>query len=116
MTFVKKSLFPYFFQRPPFGLYKVVVICYVRVVHVRPEADSSGEVLPHTLVLPYTFLTFLYERLKTVFLNLLLAVKTELLFDLKLNGKSVSVPAGFTKHLVALHCAVTRNHVLYNTR
>ena len=56
------------------------------------------------------------ERFKTVFFDLFLAVKTKFLFNFKFNRKSVSIPTGFTKYLVAFHCTVTRNHILDNTR
>ena len=115
VSLIQQSIVPDLLQRPPFGLDKVVVVCYIRVVHVRPEADGRGEVLPHALVFPYAFLTFLYERLKTVALDLILAVDAELFLDLKLNGQSVCVPARLTDYLCALHRMVARYHVLYNS-
>ena len=87
----------------------------IGVLHVCPESDSRGELLPHALVFPYAFLTFLNKRLKTVLLDLFFSVKTELLFNLKLNGKSVSIPACFTQNVIALHRAVTGDHILDNT-
>ena len=57
----------------------------------------------------------LYKRFKAVLLYLLLAVKPQKLLNLKLNGKSVRIPSCFTGNHIALHCAVTGNHILYYT-
>ena len=91
------------------------MICYIRIFHIRPKTDGEGEILPHSLVFPNALLAFLDERLKSVFLDLLLAVKTEQLLDLKLNRETVSVPACLTGNLIAFHCAVTWNKILDNT-
>ncbi len=56
------------------------------------------------------------ERLDTVFFYLFFAVETQLFFDLELNGESVRIPSGFSRHHVSFHGAVSRDHVLYDTR
>ena len=86
----------------------------IGIVHISPEADRAGEILPHSLVFPNAFFAKLDKRLKTVFFYLLLAVDAEHLFNLKLNGQTVSIPARFTGNHIALHCAVSRNHILDN--
>src|SRR5699024_10467506 len=43
-------------------------------------------------------------------------VYAELFLDFQLNRKTVSVPSGFPCYLIALHGAVTRDHILYYTR
>ena len=91
------------------------MIGYIRIIHVCPKADSKREILPHTLVFPNAFLTFFDKRFQTVLLYLLLAVKTEKLFNLKLNRETVGIPARLTRNLIALHCAITRNQVFDNT-
>ena len=112
---VEKALVPDFLKRPPLGLDKVVCVGYVRMLHISPEADGAGEVLPHSLVGPDRLLTVCDERLKTVCLDLILAVDAELLLDLKLNGQTVSIPTRLTKHALALHRVISRNHILDNT-
>ena len=91
------------------------MVSNVRVIHISPEAYCRGEILPHSLILPYALLTVLDERLKTIFLNLLLAVKTKHLLNLKLHRKSVGIPACLTRYKIALHCSVSWNHILDNS-
>ena len=55
------------------------------------------------------------KGLKSVFLDLLLAVKSQHLFNLKLDRKTVSVPACLAWNHFTLHSAVARNHILDNT-
>ena len=91
------------------------MICYIRVVHVSPKADRAGEILPHSLIFPHALLALFDEGSDTVFLYLLFAVKSEELFDLYLNGQTVRIPTGFTGNHIALHGAVARDHILYDT-
>ena len=116
VTLVKKPFFPNLFQRPPFGFDKVIVIGNIGVVHIRPKADGLRKVLPHAFIFPNAFLALFDERFKSVLFNLLLAVQPEKLFNFKLNGQSVRVPACLADNLAALHRMVTRNHVLDNAR
>ena len=112
---VEKSLIPDLLESPPLRLDKVVGVGDVGIVHISPEANGAGEVLPHFLVLPDGFLTVTDEGLKAVVLDLLLAVDAELLLDLKLNGKAVCIPACLTDNASALHGVISRNHILDNT-
>ena len=91
------------------------MIRYIWIIHISPETNGTGEILPHTLVFPYTFLTFVNKWLQTILLDLILAVQTKRFLDLKLNRQTVRIPAGLSRNLVALHCAVSRNHILDNT-
>ena len=50
------------------------MVRYIGVIHIRPEADGAGEILPHALILPDTLFTMLNERLQAILLDLLLAV------------------------------------------
>ena len=86
------------------------------MLHIGPEADLSGEVLPHTLVFPYALLALFDKGLETVFLYPLLALDAEQLLDLYLNGQTVGIPAGLSGHHIALHGLVARDHILYNSR
>ena len=54
------------------------------------------------------------KRFKTVFFYLFLAVKSEELFNFKLNGQTVGIPTCLARNHIAFHCAVTRNHILDN--
>ena len=74
VALVEEALLPDLLQCPPLGLDEVILIGDVGVVHVSPEANYIGELLPHALVLPDRLPALLDERLDAVFLNLLLAV------------------------------------------
>ena len=37
---VKQTFLIYLFESPPFGFDKIVVICDIRIVHIRPETDG----------------------------------------------------------------------------
>ena len=39
-AFIKKTFFPDLFQRPPLGLDEIVVVCYIRMLHVSPETNG----------------------------------------------------------------------------
>ena len=112
---VKKSHIPDLLKSPPLWFYIVIMISNIRVIHVSPESDLTGELLPHSLILPYWFLTLADERLDSVFLDLLLAIDSYLFLYLKLNRETVCIPACFTDNLVALHSLISWNHILDNT-
>ena len=116
MSLVEQPLLPDLLQRPPLGLDEVVLICDVGMLHIRPEADDIGELLPHTLVLPDGLTAFLDERLDAVLLDLLLAVDADRLLDLQLDGQSMRVPARLAEHLAPLHRLIARQHILDDTR
>ena len=109
---VKKALVPDFFQRPPFGFNIFIMIGYIGIIHISPEADLFGKILPHAFVFPYAFLTFFNERRDAVFLDLLLAVQAQKLLHLQLHRKPVGIPPGLPGHHIALHGAVTGDHIL----
>ena len=112
---IKQTLIPYLLERPPDGFDIAVVIGDVGVLHIGPETDSVGEILPHSLILPNALFAELDERLNAVFLYLILAVDAEQLLDLKLDGQTVGIPARLTGHHVALHSAVSGDHILDNS-
>ena len=82
------------------------------MLHVSPEANNIGELLPHSLILPYRLTALLNERLNAVLLNLLLAVKSQSLLYLKLNRQAVGIPSSLSQNLLALHGLITRQHIL----
>ena len=53
--------------------------------------------------------------LKTILFNLFLAIKSELLFNFKLNRKTMCIPSCLTWNHVSFHCTVSWNHILDNT-
>ena len=85
------------------------------MLHVSPEADSGREILPHSLVLPYTLLTFVNKRLQTVLLNLILSVQAESLLNFQLYRQAVGIPARFSGNHITFHCTVSGDHILDNT-
>ena len=91
------------------------MVSYIWVIHISPETNGTGEILPHTFVFPYAFLTFVDKRYQTIFLDLLLAIQSQHLFYFQLYRKSVGIPSGFTRNHFPLHGMVTRNHILDNT-
>ena len=116
MAFVDKALVPHLLQCPPLGLDVVVVVCDVRVLHVSPETDAVTHVLPLVLVGPDGFLTLLDERLNAVALDLRLAVDAQSLLDFELDRKSVCIPACLEDDVLALHCVISRDNVLNDSR
>ena len=86
------------------------------MLHIRPEADNIGELLPHPLVLPDGLTAFLDEWLDAVLLDLLLAVDANRLLDLQLDGQPMCVPARLAEHLAPLHRLIARQHILDDTR
>ena len=116
IALVEQALVEDGLERPPLGLDIVVVVGDVGVLHVRPEADAFGHILPHTLVFPDGFLALFDERLDTVGLDLILAVQTQLLFNLQLDRQAVRVPAGLAGDRLALHRLIARNQILDGAR
>ena len=110
-SLVEKTLIPDLLKRPPLRLDECVVVGYVGMIHIGPEAHGVGEILPHALVLPDALLAVLDKRLQTVLLDLLLAVQAHLL-HFQLHRKSVSVPACFSGNHVSLHSPVSGDHIL----
>ena len=111
---IKKTLVEDLLKRPPLGLDKAVVIGNVGVVHISPEANGAREILPHLLIFPNRLLAVTDEGLKSVALDLILSVDSKLLLNLKLYGKTVSIPACLTENSLALHRLVSRDHILDN--
>ena len=112
---VQKSLIPDGLQSPPFGLDEVVIVGNIRVIHVSPETNGTGEIFPHSLVFPDALFTFVDERCQTVFLDLLLAIQTQQLLNFQLYGKSVGIPACLTGNHISLHGTVSGDHILDGT-
>ncbi len=112
---IQQLFVPDLLQRPPLGLDKVVVVGYIGILHIRPESDNTGEIFPHSFVLPYRFLTFSDKGIQTIFLDLLLSVQPKKFLHLQLYRKSMGIPARLTGHLVPFHCAVPGDHILDDT-
>ena len=85
------------------------------MIHISPETNGTGEILPHALVLPDRLLALLDKGLDAVLLDLVFAVQSKLLLDTDLNGKSVGVPAGLARNEIALHGLIPGDHVLDHT-
>ena len=109
---IQQALFPDLLQCPPLGLDKLVVIGNIGVIHVSPETDGTGEILPHALIFPHTLFAAVDKGFQTVFLDLLFTVQTQQFFHFQLYGQAVGIPTGLTGHVIALHGAIAGNHVL----
>ena len=109
---VEELLLPDLLQGPPFGFDVVIVVGDVRIIHIRPETDRVGEFLPHAFIFPDRFLALLNERLHAVRFDLFLAVDADLMLDGELDRQSVGIPAGFARHVGALHDMIARDHIL----
>ena len=116
VSLVEQTALPDLLQGPPLRLDEVILVGDVRMLHIGPEADDIGELLPHALVLPDGFAALLDERLHAVLLDLILAVESERLLHLKLHRQAVRVPARFSKDALSLHRLVARQHVLDDAR
>ena len=112
VALVQQALLADLLEAPPLGFDVVVLIGDVGILHVAPEADAVGHLLPHALVLPHGFLALPDEGLQAVLLDLLLAVQAQLLLDLQLDGQAVGVPAGLAQHVLALHGLIARDQIL----
>ena len=82
---IQKTLIPDLLERPPLGLDKIIVICHIGIIHIRPEAYRAGEILPHAFIFPDRFLTLTDKRIQTILLDLLLAIQTQKLLHLQLH-------------------------------
>ena len=115
-AFIQKTFFPDFFERPPFGFYKVVIIGNIRILHIRPKSDRIGKLFPHSLIFPDAFLAFFYKRFQSVCFNLIFSVKPELLFHFQLHGEAMRIPARFPKDMIPFHRFISWDHILDYTR
>ena len=111
-SLVQKPFIPYGLKRPPLGLNIIIVISNVRMIHIRPKAHGTRKILPHSLILPDTFLTFADKGLQAILLNLFLSIQAKPLLHLQLHRQSVGIPACFPGNHAPLHGAVPWNHIL----
>ena len=112
---IQKILVPDLLQCPPFGLNIIIIIGNIGMIHVCPEADLTGELLPHSLIFPHRLLALFDKRLDAVCFNLILAFDSDFLFNFQLNRKAVRIPACLSRNLLSLHRMITGNHILNDT-
>ncbi len=103
-------------ESPPLGLYVVVIVCDVRILHVGPVSDAVRHELPLVLVLPHGLLALLDERLYAVILYLRLAVQPQRLLHFKLHRKPVRVPACLPQNMLPFHGLVPGDYVFHAAR
>ena len=115
MSLVKKLFVPNSLKSPPNRLDIIIVIGNIRVFHISPKANTVTHFLPLALIGKYAVFALFNKVFNTIIFNLRLATYTKLLFYLKLNRQTMSVPARFALHAVSLHCSVTGDKVLDNT-
>ena len=91
------------------------MVSYIWVIHISPETNGTGKVLPHTFVFPYTFLTFVDKWYQTIFFDLFLSVQSQHLLYFQFYRKSMGIPSGFTRYHFSFHSMITRDHIFDNT-
>ena len=111
-AFVQQPFLPDLLERPPFRLDEIVVIGDIGFIHIRPESNDTGEILPHTLVFPDALFTLLDKGFQTVGFDLFLSVQSQLLLDLQLYRQAMGIPTGFPGNHIAFHGAVAGDHIL----
>ena len=82
------------------------------MLHVRPETDDIGELLPHALIFPDTFLTFPDKGIDPVLFDLILALNADLFLNYQFHRQSVGIPPCLAGHILSLHGMIAGNHVL----
>ena len=85
------------------------------MLHISPESNCTGEIFPHSFVFPYALFTFVDKRFQSVSLYLIFSIQTKQLFYFQLYRQTMGIPSCFTRNLVSLHCAVSRDHIFDNT-
>ncbi len=113
MPLVEQALFSNLLQAPPYRLDIAVIISDIGFVHVYPEGQAVGHLLPLLLILPDRLFALLNEGLDAKGLNLILAVKAQFLLHLQLHRQPVGVPAADAKDILALHHLVAGNQILH---
>ncbi len=86
------------------------------MIHINPKTYSLGHFFPFTQVFPNTLFAFSYELSYTILFDVLLTIQTQFFFNFELNRKSMCIPAGFARDIVAFHRTIAGNHVFNNTR
>src|SRR5688572_2685291 len=112
----EQVLIPEIFQDPPDRLDIVISISDIGVVKINPERDSVGELFPILNVREYRLATKLVKFIYAVFLDLMFAVETELLFNFNLNWQTMRIPATAARNVIATHGFIAREHILEDAR
>ncbi len=111
-AFVELFGIPHLAEEPPHALDVGVVHRPVRIGHVEPHADASGQCGPVLDVALHGFAAPLVERLDAEFFDLGLAGEAQLLLDLDLDREAMAVPARLAGHVLAPHGVEPRVDVL----
>ena len=112
---IQELFVPDLLQSPPFGFNKVIMIGYVRIIHIGPETNRTGEILPHPFIFPDTFLTLGDKRIQTILLNLFLTIQSQQLFHFQFYRKSMGIPACLSRYHISFHGTVPGDHILDDT-
>ena len=81
------------------------------MLHICPESNRAGEILPHSFVFPYALFTFVDKRLQSVSFNLIFSVQTKQLFYFQLYRQTMGIPSCFTRNLTPMETLKTDNSV-----
>ena len=114
VALVDEVLIPQLLEDPPDRLDVFILQGDVGVVHVNPEADAVGQLLPFPDVAKDTLAALGVELSHAIVLDGLLAVEIQLLLDLQLHGKAMRIPAPLPEDMVATHGLVAGEEVFEN--
>jgi len=101
-----------FFEDPPDGLHEGEIEGLVVVLEVDPTTQASDHVLPFARVLHDYGATLSIVGRDAHLQNIFSGLDSEFFVDLKLDGKSVSVPTKSSSDVMASLMSVTRDRIL----
>ena len=103
VALVEQPLIPELAQNPPHALDVLVLEGDIGIFQIDPEAHALGEPFPFLDVAQHALAALLVERRDAVFLDLVLVLEAEFLFDLDLHRQAVRIPAALAQHIRAVH-------------
>ncbi len=116
VVLVEQPLVEERFERPPHALHVALVERHVSFVEVDPEADALRHLLPLVDVREHRLDAAPAERLHPVRVDGVVSADPQRLLDLHLHGQPVRVPARASRHVVAAHRAIAKEHILHHPR
>ena len=112
VAFVEIPLVVKLLEQPPARLDVAVVVCHIRIVKVNPVAHGVGKGGPFLGVFHHFVATCGVVVIHRDFFADVLLGDAERLFNAKLHGESVGVPAGLAVNAESLHRLVTAENIL----
>ena len=116
VTFVKIPFLIELAKKPPYAFNVPVIISNVCIRHINPIAHLTSEILPFASILHnLTTARGIILVNRDLFTDVLLCY-AKVFLNPEFHRQAMSVPAGFTLHLKALHGLVTAENIFYRTR